>query len=114
MAYQKYNPPSFQEPLDFTQIVFKQINACRETRKIPELFFKEVETLCDLLRPYWDDDLDAEMKKHELKPDLSNPYFNSASDEAKEDAARALFRALISLIHRSGFLPFREVEVIIE
>jgi hypothetical protein len=104
---------SFAEPLDFAQIVFRQINSCRESRKIPSDFYKNVESLSDILFPYWDKMFKKVLENNKMKPDLSNPFFSQATDEKKEDYARLLFRELIALIHRSGFLPRKEVEGVI-
>jgi len=77
-------------------------------------YFGNVEKLSDLLAPYSDKKFLLELKKNEVKRDTSNPFFESLSDVEKNRYARTLFRLLMDLIHRSGFMPYRSVEIIID
>lgn len=104
---------SFSQPLDYTQIVFKKIQDCM-TSKTTNEYFQNVEMLSDILIPYIDDAFKVEMGDHNISQDLSNPYFRKLTDDAKMDYARSLFRAIMRLVHRSGFMPYQSVEIIID
>lgn len=101
----------FAQPLDFTQVVFNKIQDAMRAGANYE-YFEHVERLSDLLFPYYDDEFNANCKEKKIKPDLKNPWFDKASEDKKKDYARDLFKELIALIHRSGFLPYKDfVEV---
>ena len=105
----------FSEKMNFPDIIMEQIKTCMKARtaSIPQ-YCLEVETLCDSMISYWDKEFMREMKEKELKPDLSNPYFDSMTPEKKEDAARAVFRCVMKLIQRSGFISEKQVEGVLD
>jgi len=111
----------FPEPLDYPTIIFKQINACRESLSIDiDKYSIEVSVLEDLLANYLDDDYNKEYKtaEEEYKKNIvglsaNNPDDKRLINEFKGKYIRTIFRALIKLIGRSGFLPYKEIEGII-
>ena len=102
-----------QQSLDFTQIIFNSIQSIVNAKSDIE-YFENVERLADLLFPYYDDSFNIEFNGKEFKPKLTNPWFNEISEEKKKAYARKLFRALVALIHRSGFLPEKRLEGILD
>lgn len=103
----------FAEPLNYTQIVFTKIQDCMKSKASNE-YFSHVEMLADLLFPYMDELFEKQTKANKITRDLSKPYFQGMTPEQQRDYARKLFRALIDLVHRSGFMPYRSVEIIID
>lgn len=101
------------ETLDFPQIIFQCILTCVRTRDIDE-YSIAVENLVDAMRPWWDERFEDDLKRKKIRPDLSNPYFDALSKEKKRDYARSLFRSTMRLIQRSGFLPEKIIEGVLD
>lgn len=112
MAWQQQTPV-VTEGLDFTQLIFRQINSCREADKIPGQFFKEVKKLSNMLVPYWDEEYKEQMDRLKVPMDMSNPYSQYTSEQ-KDEQAEPVFRELIMLIHRAGFLPEKKIEGVLD
>lgn len=105
-----------EKPLEFANLLFKWIDACG-TAKTLEEYIVAVENLGDFLYSWWRRDkrfLKAMEINGNQVPDLSNQIFEGMSLEKQRDYARKLFRELMDVVYRSGFLPYREVDVIIE
>jgi len=105
---------SFEKPLDFTQIIFKQIDDVRRANSLEE-YITAVDNLYDLMFSYGkgEERFQKEMQYDGTLIDLSNPFKPKIAPEKQREYYRQVFRALISLIHRSGFLPFKEIEGVI-
>ena len=105
----------FSGNLNFEQIVFRQINLCREARiRDDTSFIVGVEVLHDLLCSYWDADYEAVVIGKQKLSKVENPFDDNLKLDTKVEQARILFRGLLDLIHRSGFMPFKEVDGLIE
>jgi hypothetical protein len=114
MAWNR-QPASLPDSLDFSQIVFRQINTCREQRVSDDAsFVRSVEVLNDLLCAYWDDQYKKAITNGGKMTKMENPFDPNPNMNTQVEKARLVFRELLNLIHRSGFLPFREVEGVIE
>ena len=102
----------FPEPLRFEDILFKQIMKVLDSaeKRDPEAFVVNVEMLENLLNPWID-------KQYKDKVDGTSDkvWINKKEyDFVKCREAENRFEQLMNLIHRSGFLPLKEIEVIIE
>jgi hypothetical protein len=105
---------SFAEPLDYTGIIFQHINDCRKAVSNGEQFLMSVQVLSDLLTPYYDEQFDEDLKDAKIQPNAANPYQNAVTIEEKVDHARAMLRALVKLVHRSGFMPEKRIEGVLD
>jgi hypothetical protein len=101
--------------MNFPDIIIERINACLKARIVSvKQYCLEVESLCDAMVSYWDKSFLEEMKTLEMKPDMSNPYFDLIPEGRKEESARGVFRCVMKLVQRSGFISEKQVEGILD
>lgn len=98
----------------YEKIVYDLVSEISKTKDL-QGYTWQVEMLLDIMSIYVDDEFKDELRKRKIKPDLSNPYFDGLTQYQKIDYARKLFRAIVKLIHRSGFdMPIKKVEGILD
>jgi hypothetical protein len=101
--------------MNFPDIIMERINSCLKARVISiSQYLLEVENLCDAMVSYWDKDFITEMKSFKIQPDLNNPYFEDIKPEAKEESARGVFRCVMKLVQRSGFISEKTIEGLLD
>jgi len=116
----------FPDSLDFTGILFTQIKLILEARHKGDMigYMKDVEGLDHLLAGHWENEKEylEEVKKINEEHDkrmMAIPNPGNKQDEMRRiqmeyERAQAVFKSLIKLIHRCGFLPFRRVFGVID
>lgn len=77
-------------------------------------YYEAVEKLSDLIADKADQEYREQLKKANMKADLSNPYFDKLPPETKNNYARMLFRAVHALANRVGFGKPKRVEGILD
>jgi hypothetical protein len=113
--------------LNFPYIIFNQIIRIIQTKMDGDFssHFRGMENLQDLLIPYWD-------KKYEDAIESHNNEFNQRMESVKDlkeneknkyedrkffymmEKHRKIFRTLMELISRSGFLPEKTIEGVLD
>lgn len=118
MEQQRWASPD--NALDFTQIIFQHINDCRKARmENPDKFILAVETLNDLLYSYWKTDVHYKKellvgRKNVQFANVANPFDSNPGVQSKVEYARFVFRSLLDLIQRSGFMPEKTIEGVLD
>ena len=114
-----------ERKLDFAEIIFRQILAVMEARRRGDgEFVREVEAFDDLMSSHWFNDKvyeqrvmqindDYKQKTRMLRPRL---FFDHTAllQKRQVEKAKLVYRELIRLVNRSGFLPYREWETIVD
>jgi hypothetical protein len=109
--------PMFQDTLDYPGQIQDQIGMCRHARNEGNFkaFTENVSTLDDMMNYCYDDEYRKEIQG--ITTDARNKMMSARTPGEKEqiivDRSRLVFRELIKLIGRSGFLPMKEVEGVI-
>lgn len=117
-------PDRMEEPLDFPQILNKQIWAIANAKNDNDVnkYIRSVENFEDLLIAHIEGDKEYEndikaatdgFNKQAKGLRHSNPDDAGKINRARELFSRAAFRSLIRLINRAGFLPRKEIEGVI-
>jgi len=116
----------FPDSLDFTGILFKQISIILEARHKGDIdgYMRNVEGLDHLLAGHWENEkeyleelkkIDNEYgKRLEMIPNPGDEEDTMRRFQIDYERSQAVFKALIKLIHRCGFLPFRRVFGVID
>jgi len=107
----------FPEKANWGQKIQDQVSDCIKARRLSvNDFTREVESLCDLMVAFWDNEFEKNMDDLEIPINTSNPYssLESMTKEDKETATRAVFRSVNKLIQRSGFLAEKTIEGILD
>ena len=103
-----------QDKNRYEGIVFDTVADIAKTTDL-QSYARKVEILLSLMVVYVDEEFKNELRRTKIKPDLSNPYYNQLAPYEKQDYADKLFRAIVKLVHRSGFdMPIRKVEGILD
>ena len=112
------------DSLDFPKILFKQVSLILDARNSGDTdsYIRNVEGLDHLMFYFWDDDYKknvnnvGEMFKANMGkiPNPGGEREKVMRLQAKYNYAQGIFKALMSLVGRCGFLPFREFTVIID